>query len=1029
MPDFAPGSIIGHYRLLRQLGAGGMGEVYLAERQSDFNKRVALKLIRPEMVNAEVIRRFAIERQTLAALHHPHIVGLLDGGTTDQGMPYLVVDYVEGVAIDRYCSERRLAIPERLRLFLQVCAAVHHAHQSLVIHCDLKPANILVTPTGEPMLLDFGIAKLLDPAAVGVTVKISGETRAGFTPQYASPEQMLGLPVTTATDVYALGVVLYELLTGRCPHQMAGSMAEWIRSICERDAEAPSSAVRRLSGQPPPGTAPAPDPWAAERMLRGDLDAIVLKALRKEPRDRYPSVDQMAEDVRRHLDGRLVLAHRNTTQYVVRKFVARHKLGVAAAAAALVLAAAGLAAILYEARLAGRRFEDVRSLAHTFLFDVHDAIQDLPGSTPARSMIANTGTAYLDRLTRDARGDRSLQLDVAEGYLKIGDVQGNPYEANLGDTAKALDSYRKALALAAAGGLKDAKSKQIGARIHENLAAVLAFVSKSGEALEHGRQAIVLYKDVAASDSRPEAKLDLARGYETLGDLLGGARGINAAKFEEAQASYEQSLALIPQLASGHPAAPRAMRAKAVILMKLGDAQARTMRLAGAMTQYRAALEYAEKLQAADPNNVRSRNLVTVALNKIASTHMSLEQNEAAEATYLRVISINEGILAADPSNERARGGAASAQKNLGDLYYYNLHRFPDALRCFRRAVELLELQVKADPGNIVWKQNLSESLTYVASALMELKRPAEARPEAQRGLEIARQIADRPGASHDQIYNYAWLGITIEPQDLRDGRTVLPYARRAVEMSREKDPFDLHVLGEAYAALGDFARAEEAESKALALFPPLEPGQPVPGPRQTVETSLAEYRKKLGQGGQNRGVALANRYRTSPLPAPQPAFGLEDWLATPGWTREGPMLRRKGGDFVLAPPDFASGSVEFTAMLLKGKTLAWVAAYRDLKNYCLFELESENLAVYRIVDGKRTRIFSGAHKLPENAAARIRVQASEPGIMLSVFRDGAWQAMGAGSRIEAQRGKFGFRVNGSDEIGVTEFKLTIQHE
>jgi non-specific serine/threonine protein kinase/serine/threonine-protein kinase len=1023
MADAGPGTVIGHYRLVRRLGAGGMGEVYLAERRSDYQQRVAVKLIRPEMANPEVLRRFAVERQTLAALNHPRIVRLLDGGSTADGAPYLVEEYVEGVPIDRAAAERDLSVPERLWLFLKVCEAVHHAHQSLVVHCDLKPANILVTAAGEPMLLDFGIAKLLDPGLLGMTLRMGRETRAGFTPQYASPEQMLGLPVTTATDVYALGVILYELLTGRCPHPMEGSMADWIRSICERDAERPSTAVRRTGGQP--GPAVVPKAHSAERLLRGDLDAIVLKVLRKEPRERYGSVDQMAEDIRRHLEGRPVAARRNTSAYVLRKFVTRHKWGAAAALALTAAVAGGVWSTLYQARLAARRFEDVRSLARTFLFEVHDAIQDLPGSTPARSLIARTGAQYLDRLARDARADRTLELEVAEGYLKIGDVAGNPYGANLGDTGKAIENYRKALALAESGGDSSAQSRQLAARIHENLAGVLAFASRGNEALQHAQTAIVLYKEVAqAGPSSAEAALDLARGYETLGDLQGGARGIHAARFEEARASYEQALALIPRLAANHPGAPRATRARAVILMKLGDSQSRTFKLAGAMTQYRAALEAAEQLQAADPNNTRARALVTTVLNKIADVHTRLEQNGDAEAAYKRALSIHDAALAADPNNSQARSGVAISQKNLGDLYYYNLRRFPDALRCYRRAAELMELESQADPANVVWKQNLSEVLTYVASALLELNQPAEAQRQAKRGLALAKEIADRPGATHDQIYNYAWLGVTVEPPVLRDGRAVLPYAKRAAEMSQGKDPYDLHVLAKAHAASGDFAQAEEAEARALALFPPVEPGQPVPGARQSVENDLAAYRKALEQARRAGGAARAAGSRATT----EVAFLLEDWLRTPGWRREGSLVRRRGGDFVLASPVFARGSVEFTVTALRGDRLAWALEYRDLANYLLFELDENNLTAHRLAEGRRTRMFAAPHGLPRGAAVRARIQVTGTAILQSVFRDGDWRP--AGEPIPGPApGRFGFHVPGRDEIGLSDFRLTIEHE
>ncbi|MGC9952509.1 MAG: serine/threonine-protein kinase, partial [Bryobacteraceae bacterium] len=384
-----------------RIGEGGMGEVYLAEREDQFRQRVAIKLIRPGMASPEVVRRFVIERQTLAALKHPRIVRLVDGGATGDGFPYLVVDYVEGLPIDRYCDQHKLRISERLRLFVETCDAVHHAHQSLVVHCDLKPSNILVTAEGSPMLLDFGIAKLLDPAAMGISAQMALTRQQAFTPDYASPEQLRGEPVTTTTDIYALGVLLYELLTGHSPYRaIPATMADWMRSVCEEDAEAPSTVIRRITEIPANEDTPAEtltpekvsqcregDPQALHRRLRGDLDAIVLKALRKDARDRYGSVDQLAADIRRHLAGLTVLARRNTTAYVARKFLRRHKLGVAAAALVLLTLAAGLASTLWESRVAARRFEDVRRLAHSFLFDVHDSIQDLPGSTPARALI------------------------------------------------------------------------------------------------------------------------------------------------------------------------------------------------------------------------------------------------------------------------------------------------------------------------------------------------------------------------------------------------------------------------------------------------------------------------------------------------------------------------------------------------------------------------------------------------------------------------------------------------------------------
>ena len=845
-----------------------MGEVYLAEREDEFRKRAAVKLIRPGMASPEVVRRFVIERQTLAALNHPHIVRLVDGGATEEGLPYLVVDYVEGTPIDRYADEHKLSITERLRLFVEVCEAVHYAHQSLIVHCDLKPTNILVTAEGAPMLLDFGIAKLLDPTSMGITAQAAMTQQRAFTPDYASPEQLRGEPVTTTTDIYALGVVLYELLTGHSPYRTtpAGSLADWIRSVCETDAEAPSTAIQRVTATAAEGDRPAEtvtpqtvsesregDAQTLRRRLRGDLDAIVLKALRKEPRDRYGSVDQMAEDVRRHLTGRPVLARKSTAAYVARKFFERHKLMAAAAAVVLLTLGGGLASTLWEARVAARRFEDVRQLAHAFLFDVYDSIADVPGTTSARALIAGKGADYLDRLAGNSKGDVGLELELAQGYVKIGDVQGNPYGPNLGNRTKALESYNKALAIAQAVVARDARNQkalEVLAASHEGLATVLPFEGKAAEGLEHAQQSVKLRQEVL--EMRPHSaqlKLELDHAYESEGDILGGNRGISLGRREEAAAVYQKALELVPELPAGDALASRATRAKAVLLTKLADLE-RAGNAPDAVQKYASALETAEALYQSNPHSAKDRGIVTALLNKLAYTEGTLGNRAGSLQHFQRAVEIDEAALAGDPNDEGARSGVIVTLKNLGDLYYYTLSLMPEALRCYRRAAELLELQVKGDPGNVAWRANLSEILTDIASGLVATNHVEEAKPYDVRGLALAKQVADRPGATGEQMYNYAWLAVTVDPADLRNPSAALPYAIKAVELSKNKDPLCLHVLSQAYSELGDYRRAVDVEEQALALFPPVEAGKPAPRNRGVVESSLEEYRKELAKRG-----------------------------------------------------------------------------------------------------------------------------------------------------------------------------------
>ncbi len=350
----AGGSRIGPYKLEREIDEGGMGIVFLATRNDDqFQKQVAVKLIKHGFDTETIRRRFRHERQILANLEHQNIARLLDGGTSDDGRPYLVMEYVEGEPITRYSATRQLSLEQRLRLFLKVCAAVHFAHQNLVIHRDIKPGNVLVTETGEPKLLDFGIAKLLaqdGPIADEQTVTLMRV----MTPDYASPEQVRGEQVTTVTDVYSLGVLLYELLCGERPYKLKNRRAEdYAQIICNSEPEKPSTAAAR-TGQSQEQATPRVG-LRNPKLLRGDLDNIVLMAMRKEPERRYASVAQFMEDIKRHLEGLPVIARQDTFRYRASKFIQRNKVGVAAACLVAVTLIAGVVATSWQSRIASRQ--------------------------------------------------------------------------------------------------------------------------------------------------------------------------------------------------------------------------------------------------------------------------------------------------------------------------------------------------------------------------------------------------------------------------------------------------------------------------------------------------------------------------------------------------------------------------------------------------------------------------------------------------------------------------------------------------
>ncbi len=409
-------SSFGPWKVAEKLGAGGMGIVYRAVRADGaFEKDAALKIL--HMDSPETQARFRHERHILARLEHPNIARLLDGGETAHGS-YLVMEFVEGKTLLDYAAKAKLDRNARLRLFLDVCGAVSYLHRNLVVHRDLKPSNILVTAAGVPKLLDFGIAKLLHEDA-----KRTATGMFALTPQYASPEQVRGLPVTTGSDVYSLGVILFELLSGRPPYAFKTlTPIEVDRTVCE---------------------APIPRPEISE-----DLDNILMMALRKEPERRYASVDEFADDIRRSLENLPVRARPDTAIYRTSKFLRRNWAFAAGLVVVLGSLTAGIVTTRVEANRAQRRFNEARLYANALLGEFYTQIQQLPGATRARGILMRETVAYLNKLAKESEGDPELQFDLAVGFRKIGDLQGASDTSNLADSGAALENYRRSLQLA-----------------------------------------------------------------------------------------------------------------------------------------------------------------------------------------------------------------------------------------------------------------------------------------------------------------------------------------------------------------------------------------------------------------------------------------------------------------------------------------------------------------------------------------------------------------------------------------------------
>jgi len=733
---------IGPYKIQREIGRGGMGQVYLAVRDDEYKKRVALKVVKRGMDTQEIVRRFRYERQILAGLDHPNIAKLLDGGTTEDGLPYFAMEYVEGKLITAYCDERKLPTAERLKLFRQVCDAVQYAHQNLVIHRDIKPSNILITEDGAPKLLDFGIAKLLDPEGVGLTIDPTVTGALLMTPEYASPEQARAGTITTASDVYSLGVVLYELLTGHRPQRFKQrSLEEMIRVICDEEPLKPSAAISRIEENDTGGTSVRLTPESVSRTrdgqpeklrrrLRGDLDNIVLMAMSKEPQRRYGSAEQLSEDIRRHLDGLPVIARKDTLLYRGAKFIKRRKAGVAAAALLLLTLIAGIAATTRQARIAERRFNEVRHLANTFLFKFDESIEKLPGSTPARRLIVSTALEYLDRLAREASGDAALQSELAAAYVKVGDLQGNPYFPNVGDFAGAEQSYRKALAIREALARRagdDLATRRDLAVCHDRIADILTNKDELAEAEKLYRQVIEIREAwLAAGRNDKDSRADLAKAYDKFGQTwfwLGDAT--------RARDYYQKALKLREALAAEFPQDYTFSRALCISHVNIGDTYIQQDNYAAGIASYERAREIAECGVNADATNALAQRDLGTSHSKLGEALAWANKPEESLAHHREALAVRQRLASSDPTNRQAQRDLAISHTFLGVLLASN-KKLAEGQEQVRQSVTIFEELRRTDPTNKLTNDDLMIAYTRQGRLLMDT--------DAEAGLESLRK-------------------------------------------------------------------------------------------------------------------------------------------------------------------------------------------------------------------------------------------------------------------------------------------------
>ena len=713
--------LCGPYRLGNLLGRGGMGSVYSAQRvDGEIAQQVAVKLIRPGADSPQLRERFLAERQILATLAHPNIARLLDAGHREDGQPYLVMEYVEGKSVDNYTAG--FSIRRKVKLLLKVCAAVSYLHRNLVVHRDLKPANILVTGEEEPKLLDFGIAKMLD---------LSGDSTITalriLTPDYASPEQVAGNRITTASDIYSLGAILYKLLTGQSPHQFEGDSPGAIALAISRGEVTPPSKL-------------IPD-------LKGDLEIVLLKALRKEPEARYVTVDALADDLRAYLESRPVQARSGELWYRTRKSLRRH--WVSATAAALVIASlsTGLYVANRERVIAERRFGQLRQLSNRVI-DVDRAIRILPGSIEARRRLVAASLEYLEGLSREARGNLDLAQEISDGYWRMARIQGVNAEFNLGDSAKAEASLKRADALiekVLAARPRDRNALFRSAVIAHDL-MIVADDEKRSDVLVHAHKAAErLEAFLRLDDPRKPVRLDgflrpgdarqsERRGAATLYSNIALAH-VNQHSFAEGARYARRSVELAEPIPSAQDIASGALSVLANALRYQGD-------LEGALITIRQARKLSEA--AAYPNETaRFFNQYGPLLRegRILGESDAVNLDRPAEAVEVlqKALDMVEEVARKDPNDAASRGRAGTAARELGDILS---DRYP------KRALSVYELGMRrlAESRNsLAARRERAELMAKSSYALRRLQRASEAGARIDEAFAILKETKDYP--------------------------------------------------------------------------------------------------------------------------------------------------------------------------------------------------------------------------------------------------------------------------------------------
>ena len=774
------GKHFGHYKIIREIGRGGMGAVFLAERDDgEFNRKVALKIVRQTIVDSETEKLFRRERDILASLNHPNIAQLHDGGVSEAGEAFLVMEYVEGETLLEYADRQNLSIEEKLRLFLKICSAVSYAHRNLTIHRDLKPTNILVTKDGMPKLLDFGLAKILDENVADQNQTVTAYR--AFTPAYASPEQITGKKVTTLSDVYSIGVVFYELLTGEKPFHFEGkSIEEIIKTINDSEPSAPSAILNtrfQISDKI------NKKPKTQNPKLHSDIDKIALKTLQKEPERRYKTIEGLINDMERHLNGLPILARPASVSYRAAKFFRRNKIAVTAAAIVILALATGLAAALWQANEARRerdraqqKFNDVRTLSNSLLFEITPRIERLPGSTEAREILVKRALEYLDNLASESQTDAGLQSELASAYEKIGELQGDSNKPSLNDYAGAIESYQKARKIRL-NFPPTPENERFLAENYRRYAVVIFTQNDVRGSLDATRESLKIYEKLLAENPN---SFELKTAYIETNLQYGTTFSINN-KFSEAIPILEKS---IQDLAGLEQTNRETKRLKALTLAQLGNALSWDDKQTEAEAKMTEAVKIIDQLAEQNPNDSLIRRNAFKIYGVASSIYEGIK-NDVSLKYARKFLQTAIRAVEADAADSQAKSNVGRAYSRVG-ICLINVKSVSEGILNLSKAQnDFLELTVQ-EPKNLIYKRELGLIYVRYGDAQTLNKNYAAAIESFQKSADIFESI----GAQDEKN--------TIAPRDLAQS---------------------LKSIGETYLKMNENVKAKVAYQKASEIF------------------------------------------------------------------------------------------------------------------------------------------------------------------------------------------------------------------